>query len=151
MQLSSTATLYLKFLVTIFWTVFFGSFAVAFWFLDDVHMIGGTKFRLGFTVFVFIGVLLLYSTLFRLKRVDTEAGALIITNYFKSYRFPFALIDRVKVLPVLFSYKIVVFYFIKPTAFGKKIFFLTNTIRLGEFEQESGNLFGTNYGSRLQK
>ncbi len=140
MQLSSTATLYLKFLVTIFWTVFFGSFAVAFWTLEDSQIIGGTHFRWIFSLFVAAGILLLFRTLFRLKRVDTEKDALIITNYFKSYRFPFSLIERVKILPVLFSYKIVILYFTKRTAFGKKIFFLSNTVRLEEFEKEAGEV-----------
>ena len=140
MQLSSTATLYLKFLVTIFWTVFFGSFAIAFWFLDENQILGGTMFKWGFTLFVAAGIILLFLTLFRLKRVDVECDSLIITNYFKSYRFPFPLIEKMKVLPLFFSYKIVFLYFTKKTAFGNKIFFLTNTTRLREFEEEFGEV-----------
>ncbi len=141
MQLSSTLTLYLKFMFTIFWTVFFGSFAIAFWVLDSGKEIGvSNSLKWGFSAFVLVGILILYRSLFRLKRVDVVDDGLVITNYFKTYHFPYPLVQSMKVLPLFLSYKIVILRFVKPTSFGKSIFFLTNTQRLESFEKLNQNI-----------
>jgi hypothetical protein len=125
-RLSSSLTLLVKFFIPVFWMCFFGAFTVAVWVTDeDVGPLAFMEFRVGLTLFFVVGSLVLLFTLLRLKRVETDGKYLYVTNYFRTARYPFALISKVRLTG--FSFLPVAFVRLQSAGiFGRRFFFLAS-------------------------
>lgn len=132
-KLSSGFTILFKFFIPVFWTVFFGSAIVAFFFVanEDIYT-GSSNFKLGIVAFYLIWILLMYFTIFQLKRVEGNLDGLFISNYFKHMHIPF---DRISEFAEtnLGLFLLVRVNFTSKTYFGKKVYFLASKRRFEEF------------------
>ena len=130
---SSSATLFLKFFIPIFWIVFFGLFNIALWVTDkQVGSLPRETFNIGFTIFFLIGITLLYYALMRLKRVEMDGDFAYVTNYLKTSRYPWHNIEKIVERDYLF-FKSIDLYLKTPGQFGKKMTFVASQKRFNEF------------------
>lgn len=140
-NLSSNITVILKYFVPLVWTVFFGALCVIFWMTDELT-VGGmdlTLFRVGWTVFFLVGVLIAYFTVMRLMRVEFDGQFLYVTNYFKIFKYPIENIDNITIKD--FSvYKVVSIKFITPGYFGKKVILLGSRANFDDIVEASDSL-----------
>ena len=96
-HVSSSATVFLKFALPTVWIVFFGSLCVVFWLFDTITVVAGmplSTFRIVLPAFFILGVLALYWSVMRLKRVEMDEQFIQVTNYFKHYRYPYHQIEK---------------------------------------------------------
>ncbi len=103
-RISTNLTLFFKFFIPVFWLVFFGAFLAAI-FLYGEEMASGfasTNFRIGAVAFYLSGLILFYFTLFPLKRLEADAEFLYATNYFKTLRYSWASVEKIKESKFLF-------------------------------------------------
>jgi len=139
-KLSSGLTVLFKFVIPVFWVVFFGSFIAAFLFLADgsIH-VGSTYFK-GLLIAGYIGwCILMYFTIFKLKRVEGSKDGLFISNYFKHIQVPFeAIRDFSETHLGLFI--LIKVRFNQPTFFGKKVYFLASPKRFSLFVNQNADL-----------
>lgn len=136
-RISSSATLILKLFIPIFWIVFFGSLSVALLFFspDNLAVFRTPFYQWGVILFFATGVLLLYLTVFQLKRVEIDPHFLYVTDYFKNYRYPFHNIASIKEVNLFFFYLCTV-RFKEKGNFGKKIHFLESRIKFNNALKE---------------
>jgi hypothetical protein len=133
-QLSSNFTLFLRLFLPTMWVVFFGAVCAAGWFAegDFVGPFPKNYFRLGSTLFLFSGLGFFIVTFWRLHRVDADPTHLFISDYFRTYRYLPALIDRIEIHHfVLFHLGKVIFT--QKTAKGRSVWFLISPKRLKRF------------------
>ncbi len=97
-RLSSNATLVLKIFIPTFWTVFFGMLVLAIFISDheDILLLNNPYVKYGSLAFFVCFFTLFYFTIMTLKRVDIDQNNIYISNYFKTYRYPFKDILRTK-------------------------------------------------------
>ena len=103
-RISTNLTLFFKFFIPVFWLVFFGAFLAAI-FLYGEEMASGfasTSFRIGAVAFYLSGLILFYFTLFPLKRLEADAEFLYATNYFKTLRYSWDSVEKIKESKFLF-------------------------------------------------
>lgn len=89
-QVSSNLTLLLKFFIPVFWIVFFGAFTIAVLASQNPYFgnIPAFVFKLGILTFYLLGMLVLYMYFLRLKRVEMDEQFVYVSNYFRSFRYP---------------------------------------------------------------
>ena len=144
-RLSSNLTLMLKLFIPIFWTVFFGAFAFASYVTNSIEapQIANKTFQLQSTIFVLIGVVFFALTFMRLKRVDYDENSIYVSNYFKTYKYPFEMIDSITIYNHLVL-KAAHLKFKGKTSFGKKIIFIPYMKNLKSFAKQH-NISIANY------
>lgn len=98
-RISSNWTLFLKIFLPTFWLVFFGAFAIAVQLVEApvFGSIPAWAFKIGTAVFFLLGTAILYFTLMQLLRVDLDENHLYVSNYFKTYRYPFSSIESIRI------------------------------------------------------
>lgn len=135
-RISSDLTLMLKFFIPVFWTVFFGALTLAFW-LTPMG-IDYKSIRIIYSVILVSGVIVLYFTVFQLKRVEIHPEYIFITNYFKYYRYFLRDIEKItfKKIP-LFTIGSIILK--EKGSLGKKIFFIASKSRLKSFLKDYSN------------
>ena len=140
-RISSSATLGLKLFFPTFWVVFFGAFtfAVLSSGVGKSPLFGNLIFKLGLLGFFLLGVLTLYFTVFRLKRVEIDHPFVYVTNYFKSFRYPFDNIEQIREHNFVFFY-LAVITLKKSGTFGKKIFFVESRQKFEDFLKSYADL-----------
>ena len=142
-KLSSGFTILFKFFLPIFWVVFFGSLLVALLTLpgEDIYM--GPAYLKYILIGSFVGwTLLLYFTIFKLKRVEGSREGLFISNYFKHILIPFEDIEDFQETN-LGLFLLIKVRFNRKTYFGKKIYFLGSHRRFGDFVQNNADRFAS--------
>lgn len=141
-RLSTNFTLILKLLIPLVYVVFFGSLMLGSWIVDinDAPLVGSKLFRYVFTVVFFFFVLLIYFTIFQLKRVDADSEYVYINNYKKTLRYTWDSIEKVKILN-FGLFKIVKIIFKEKGSFGKKISFMPSNQLLKEYLIENKEAF----------
>ena len=87
-RVSSNLTLFFKIFIPIFWSVFFGAMLLAFFMNKEEFSFNTANFRIGAIVFYISGLVMYYLMLFRLKRVEFDAEFAYVSNYFKTFRYP---------------------------------------------------------------
>ena len=128
-RISSSFTLFLFMFVPVFWLVFFGAFAIAsFVYSDEMAFFQTTGYKIGIVIFYITGAFFLYFTLLRLKRVEIDESFVYVTNYFKTYRYPFHNIESVTETNLLL-FKLCTIRFGEKGSFGRKIHFLESRIK----------------------
>lgn len=132
-NISTNATLLLKFAIPICWLIFFGSFTIAAWVVPSTDSAGpDMSAKIGLTLFFLAGAAFLYWGLMRLKRVEMDADFVYATNYFKTYRYPWHNIAKIDEKDYLL-FRTLHIYFDTPGNFGKKIYCVISQKRLNEF------------------
>ncbi len=133
-NISTNATLILKFAIPIFWMIFFGSFTIAAWVIPAVEEGAGPDMstKIGMTVFFLAGVAFLYWGFLRLKRIEMDGDFVYVTNYFKTYRYPWHNIDKIEEKDYVL-FRTLHIYLNNPGKFGKKIYCVISQKRLNEF------------------
>ncbi len=128
-RISSSLTLFFRIFVPVFWTVFFGALTIGLLVTSQLPQVfDNLYFRIGLVVFYLSGLIILYFTLLRLKRVEIDPQYVYVTNYLKTYRYPFHNIESIR------EYNLILFYlatirFKEKGSFGKKIHFLESRIK----------------------
>ena len=135
MQLSSSLTLYLKFFVTVFYTVFFGAWTVALWLAEGAVWEDAWMFKAGFSLTYFLGLWVMHRFFRFLKRVDVREGQFVITDYFKTIELDWRGIGCIRLRKLLGPYRVACVESRVDTPFGRRICFLTNTKRVQELEE----------------
>lgn len=131
-RISSDLTLFFKFFVPVFWTVFTGAMTIAYW-LTPLG-IGYKSLRLVYTFILVSGIILIFFTVFRLKRVEIHPDYIFITNYFKYYRYPLIDLDRISFRNFLF-FKIGKVVLKERGSLGKELYFLASKSRFKSFKE----------------
>lgn len=127
-RVSSNLTLFLKLFLPTMWIVFFTTFGVMLFIIDEykLPLLTSAYFKYPYLLVFFIFFALLYFTFIQLKRVEMDTEYYYVSNYMKTYRLLFddiASVDKIKLGPVIW-----VTYKLKAKgSFGKKITFLANT------------------------
>ena len=121
-QISSNFTLLLSIAIPIFWTVFFGGFTIA---ALTTHMyeafpIAASTFKTLTSLFFVLGVSLLYFTLWKLKRVEFSPDSFYVSNYFKHYRYGYAMIESISYINLLLV-KVMIIKLTQKGHFGQKL------------------------------
>lgn len=133
-RVSTNLTLILKLFIPTFWIVFFGAFTIAV-FATDARNLGAlpaTTLKIGLTLFLIIGVTLLYFTLFQLKRVEMDPDFIYATDFIKHFRYPYHNIEKIEELDYLL-FNLVRIHLKEPGYFGKKITFIPSKRRFQNF------------------
>ena len=138
-RLSSNSTLFFKFFVPVFWIVFFGAFTVAvFVYRNEFYgEVPGRPLRIGSLIFFLSGLIMFYFTLMRLKRVEGNGEHFVITDYFKTFRYSHAGVERITESKFAFL-KLVTIHLKEKGSFGIKIPFIASSSRYEEFMKTSG-------------
>lgn len=125
-RLSSSLTLMVKFFIPVFWLCFFGAFTLAVWVTDEhVGPLGFMGFRIGLTLFYVLGAAFLALTLMRLKRVEADSDYLYVTNYFRTARYPYELIEKVSTTD-LRAFSVATVRLRQSGIFGRRFVFLVS-------------------------
>ncbi len=137
-NISSSATVFLKYFLPTIWIVFFGTLLMVFLFAQQLKIgtMSPMTFKIIYCVFFFGVIALMYFTIFKLKRVEIDDKYLYITNYLKIYRYPFETIERITKK----DYGYWLFYTIELKEsgyFGKKSRFLANRTKITSFMKEN--------------
>jgi hypothetical protein len=135
-RLSSNTTLFFKLFLPTFWTVFFGLFTLAVWITDDyIGPLGFIEFKLGMTVFFITGVVILFFSFFRLKRVEADGHFFYVTNYFKTYRYPPDVLEKYREDNFLIL-RVGRLYLKEKGSFGRRISFIISRKNMQEYRLE---------------
>jgi len=94
-----------------------------------------TMFRSIYVVAFFLFMVLIYFTIFQLKRVETAEGHIYTTNYFKTVRFPIENIKKISVMN-LGIIKIARMHLHNKGLFGSKIPFITKWSNFESFRTQ---------------
>lgn len=99
---------------------------------EYVGNIPATTFRL-IMVFIFLsGAVSLYLTLLPLKRVEMSEDYVYVTNYFKSFRYPYHNVESIQVSTFLF-FQVATLHLREAGSFGKRILFIPSSQRFKLF------------------
>jgi hypothetical protein len=131
--ISTNLTLFLKIFIPVFWMIFFGAFTVG-TFVQDIAsgpFLPGT-FRWVALLFFAAGSTLLYFTLMPLKRVEMDLDYMYVSNYFKTLRYPYPSIDKIKERDWLLFHTVHV-RLREPGSFGQDIVFLCRGKKLTRY------------------
>ncbi len=133
-RVSSNLTLFYKFFVPVFWTVFFGAVTLTALLADYAYVgnIPRRTFQLAVVAFFLSGILLFVFTLLRLKRVEMSPDFVYVTNYFKNYRYPYQNIEKLEINRFLLFHTATL-HLRQPGSFGRKMTFVANYYRLRDF------------------
>ena len=136
-NVSTSLTLILKVFLPIAWIVFFGTITISI-LLTERDFVSGIpigKLRIGMLLFFISGVSALYWMVMRIKRVDMDDSFAYVTNYHKSFRYPFHNIERMEESDYMF-FKTVHIYFKEGGYFGKKVSFVASKDKFKKFLEE---------------
>lgn len=122
------------------WIIFFGTLMLLFLIADQfkVGSLSPMTFKIAYSVFFFGIVVLMYFTIFKLKRVEFDADHVYITNYFKILRYPLGDIEKITDNNYLF-WRIVKVDLIQPGHFGKSAYFLASNERWAAYNEAVNN------------
>ena len=140
-RLSSNLTLVFKLFIPTAWTAFFGLFTLVIFIADttDMPLLASPYFKFGFLAFFLIFLLLIYFTIFQLKRVEYQGYEIFVTDYFKTIKFPITNIAKITSMN-LFIFKVVWFHLRAKGIFGKRIPFIAKKTTFAMFEANFQNL-----------
>lgn len=133
-RISSNSTLFFKIFFPSFWTVFFGAFTIAILFNPIPMFMGWPQLttRIIFVVLYLIGAVVIYLTIFQLKRVELSPSHLYLTNYVKHFQY---VIEDIEVVQIhnYFLFSIGTLRLKNKGAFGREIRFMADRFRLKNY------------------
>lgn len=133
-RLSSNFTIVLKLFIPILYVVFFGSYLIASFLIsvDDSPLLASPIFKMVYGSVFCLFILLFYFTILKIKRVDANGEKLAITNYIKTYQYPWSDVDYIKTRNYGL-FRTMRIYFKGKTSFGKKISFIPSEAMVEDF------------------
>lgn len=133
-RISSSATLGLKIFFPTFWIVFFGSFTIAVLIsgIGKSSLIGSWMFKGGVFLFFMLGVAILYFTVLQLKRVEIDHEFVYVTNFFKTFRYPFHNVEKIVENNYVLFYSGAI-HLKEGGHFGKKLVFIQSRQKFEDF------------------
>ena len=133
-RVSSSATILLKFFLPTFWIVFFGAFTLTVFLAGHDHYgnIPASYLQIGSLLFFVLGVAGLYWAVIRLKRVEMDEEFVYVTNYFKTFRYPYHNVKKMEESDYLF-FRSMHLHFHQPGSFGKKVTFIVSQKLMDDF------------------
>lgn len=136
-QISSNVTLILKFFIPTFWVVFFGAFTIAVLASQNPYFeqIPAFIFKVGVCGFYLLGIWLIWYFLWSLKRVEADDSYLVVTDYFKTYKYKWEDVSRIQHFNFQLLQSIRV-HLKAPGSFGKSISFIISKRRLAQYLAE---------------
>ncbi len=126
-RVSTNLTLFYKFFIPVFWTGFAGAGTATMLFLNDDSMT-----RLTTLAFFALSLVVMYFTLFQLKRVEMGDEAIYVTNYFKHFRYPYHNIEKITHRNFVLL-QIATIHFRVPGSFGKTVRFVPSKSLYADF------------------
>jgi CDP-diglyceride synthetase len=136
-RISTNLTLFFKIFVPTFWIVFFGALTLSA-FLMSYEYMGNMRrgtFQIFIALFFLSGVFMLYITLMRLKRVEMDSDFVYVTNYFKTFRYPYHHVEKIELSRFLFFHTANI-VLRESGSFGKRLLFIPSMFRFREFLKE---------------
>lgn len=133
-RVSTNLTLFYKFFVPVFWLVFFGSVTIASlaYSFSYIGNMPARTFRI-FLVLIFLsGTATLWLTLMRLKRVELSEDFVYVTNYFKSFRYPYHNVEGIRIHRFFFI-QVATLTLREPGTFGRHMIFIPSSQRFKAF------------------
>lgn len=129
-RVSSNLTFLLRIALPTMWLSFFGLFAIAFFVADPEHMplLYNPSFRWFYLLAYTSFALLIWRTLMQLYRVEYDTGGIYVTNYFRTVRYDWDSVDRIKTIH-LGLFKINSIHLKDKGRFGRKIKYLVARTR----------------------
>lgn len=128
-RISTSMTLFFRLFVPISWIVFFGAFTIGLLVTSNLPaVLDNLYFRIGIILFYLAGLVFLYFTILRLKRVEIDRDFVYVTDYFKTYRYPFHNIASIHEIN-LYLFLLCTIRFKEKGSFGNKIHFLESRIK----------------------
>ncbi|NNE29948.1 MAG: hypothetical protein HKN16_09935 [Saprospiraceae bacterium] len=135
-RISTNATLILKFFIPTVWITFFGAVTIAA-FLTKGTFYGIPEGPFKAIVFAFfaIGFLFLWWAVLRLKRMEIDEEYVYVTNYFKTYRYPFSSVEKLNLKDFKF-FKTLEVQLKEPGSFGESMTCVISEKLFFEYMQE---------------
>ncbi len=121
-RVSTSATLLLKFFIPTFWIVFFGFVTLSFFFVefDFKGRIPASYMQIAFASIYILVLFMMWRTIMSIKRIEMDEEYIYVTNYFKTFRYPYDSIESVKEQDYLLL-KTLSFNLKEDGTFGKKV------------------------------
>jgi len=140
-RVSTNATLFFKFFIPVIWIVFFGAFTITALSLrySYVANIPAATFRIAVVVFYLGGIAFLYWAFLRLKRVEMDEHFVYVTNYFKTFRYPYHNVERLTYNNYLIG-RSATLHLREPGQFGSKMTFIPSRSNFAQFLDEYPNI-----------
>lgn len=126
-RVSSNLTIFFKLFIPTVWIVFFTTFTLALFLVDEQSLpfLTSPIFKYPFLALYIIIFLLIYFTVLQLKRVEMTSEYYTVTNYFKTFKLYYDDIRSIQIIP-LGRLKLVTFKLKGKGSFGNKITFLAS-------------------------
>ena len=126
-RVSSNLTILFKLFIPTVWIVFFTTFTLALFLVDEQSLpfLTSPVFKYPFLGLYVIFFLAIYFTIMQLKRVEMGSDYYAVTNYFKSYRLYYEDILKIQIIP-LGGLKLITIRLKAKGSFGDKITFLAS-------------------------
>jgi len=142
-RISSNLTLFFRIFVPVFWTTFYGLFTLVMFLADDstIQLFQSDLLKYSNLLFYFSTLMIIYLTIFQLKRVELSEEGVFVTNYLKTLRYSFDSIEALGFRNYYF-FKLGFIVLKENGYFGKKIVFLLKKKYLEDFMQEHPEPFG---------
>jgi hypothetical protein len=137
-RISSNFTLFFKIFIPVFWTVFYGAFTITLLFADpgDLGYLSRGLIPYSNLGFYLATLLIIYLTLWKLKRVELDAEYFYVTNYFKTFRYTYHSIAEIRTTSLL-VFQIMTIEFNKPSSFGNRVHFILEPRLLKDFNENN--------------
>ncbi len=142
-RISSNLTLFFRIFIPVFWTTFYGLFTVVMFLADDstIQLFQSDLLKYSNLLFYFSTLMIIYLTIFQLKRVELSEDGVFVTDYLKTLRYSFDSVEAVGFRNYYF-FKLGFIILKEKGYFGKKIVFLLKKKYLEDFMQEHPEPFG---------
>ena len=142
-RISSNLTLFFRIFIPVFWTTFYGLFTIVMFLADQstIQLFQSDLLKYSNLLFYFSSLLIIYLTIFQLKRVELSQESVYVTNYLKTVRYSFDSIESIGFRNYYF-FKLGFIVLKEKGTFGKKIVFLLKKKYLEDFIQEHPEPFG---------
>lgn len=142
-RISSNYTIFFTMFLPTIWFTFFATFSVALLISDPYDLpgiLGVASFRYIFLLSFLLFLVFIYFTLMRLRRVELADNGIIISNYFKTYRYSYDDLISIKITNFgLFHLGIL--RMAAKTKMGKNIPFIMKRSYFEDFAIEHPHLF----------
>ncbi len=140
-QISSSWSLFWKLFFPTFYLVFFGLGNMVFW-LSNLENYDQSELLIMKILFgggFLLGVFSFYKTVWKIKRVDMDEAYLYVSNYFKTAKYSFDQIEKIKEKQIL-GRRVVSVYLKGKGVFGHHFGFITDKVRYDHFFKKNPTL-----------
>ncbi|HMP23447.1 MAG TPA: hypothetical protein PKC76_04910 [Saprospiraceae bacterium] len=120
-RVSTNLTLFYKLFIPCFWVAFFGAAT-----LTTLTMSDNATLRSGMLAGYAGSIVVLYFTVFQLKRVEMNHESVYVTNYFRHFRYPLQDVEKI-VHRNFLLFRTATIHLRAPGSFGKTMTFIPSS------------------------